>query len=115
MKVAVIGLGGIASKAYLPVLGVREDLELQLVSRTAETVRCFQDQYRIPFGATDLAEVEAWKPDAAFVLTPSPTHFEIAHRLLAAGIDVFIEKPATLHARQTRILAELAETRERVL
>lgn len=112
MKIAVIGLGDIAAKAYLPVLGVREGVEIQLVSRSAETVRCFQNQYRIEQGTTDLAEVERWKPDGAFVLSPSPTHFEIVKYLLEAGIDVFVEKPATMHAAETRTLTELAASKE---
>jgi virulence factor len=43
------------------------------------------------------------------VLTPSPTHFEIVKKLLQAGVDVLVEKPATLTSRETALLGELAD------
>jgi len=115
MLIAVIGLGYIARGAYLPVLGTRADLDLVLTSRREDSVRQAQAEYRIPAGTTNLEEAIRLKPEAAFVLTPNETHFEIVRRLLDAGIDVFVEKPATLHAAETRQLAELADQRGRVL
>lgn len=115
MLAAVIGLGGIAKKGYLPVLAGREGLDLILMSRTPETVRALQDQYRVARGASTLDEVLRARPQAAFVLTPADTHFEIARALLEGGIDVFLEKPATLHFEETRQLAELADQQGRVL
>ena len=47
--------------------------------------------------------------DAAVVVTPAPTHFDICRELLAMGKDVFIEKPITLVSTDARNLAELAE------
>jgi virulence factor len=115
MLIAVIGIGGMARRAYLPVLGTRAGLDLILTSRREEPVRAAQAAYRIPRAAADLDELLRAGPQAAFVLTPAPTHFEIAERLLTAGVDVFIEKPATLRAAQTRQLAELADRRGLVL
>jgi virulence factor len=115
MLIAIIGLGDIARKAYLPVLGARQDLDLILSSRSPDSIRQIQAQYRIAHGERDLEVVLKSRPQAAFVLTPSDTHFVIVKRLLEAGIDVFVEKPATLHSNETRELAEVADRRERVL
>jgi virulence factor len=115
MQAAIIGLGDIARKAYLPVLANLKDLDILLSSRSEASVRKIQAQYRLPRGATALAEVIRERPQAAFVLTPKETHFEIVRQLLEADIDVFVEKPATLHSADTRTLAELAERRGRVL
>ena len=38
MKLAIIGLGSIARKAYLPLLSSREGIELLFSSRSNETV-----------------------------------------------------------------------------
>ncbi len=114
-RIAIIGLGDIAGKAYLPVLASRPGIELLLHSRSSETVRAHRDQYRLPRGTTQLEELLAWGPEAAFVLTPSPSHFAIARTLLEGGVDVFVEKPLTLHASETRSLADLADARGRVL
>jgi UDP-N-acetylglucosamine 3-dehydrogenase len=47
--------------------------------------------------------------DAAVVVTPAPTHFDICRELLEMGKDVFAEKPITLVSTDARKLAELAE------
>ena len=74
-----------------------------------------QAAYRIPRVAADLDDLVRAGPRAAFVLAPDATHYEIVRRLIEAGIDVFVEKPATQHAAETQELAELADRRGRVL
>ncbi len=53
--------------------------------------------------------------DAVVVATPASTHFEIAGRLLDAGIDVLVEKPLALSVEDGIALAEKAEAKRRVL
>jgi virulence factor len=65
-------------------------------------------------GVTDLAAFLRQDLQAAVVLTPSSTHFEVVQALLQAGVDVLVEKPATLSSGQTAQLGELAEKRGRV-
>ena len=115
MLIGIIGLGEIAGKAYLPVLGCLEGIELSLCSRSEENVARLQSQYRINRGTTRLQDLIDLGIKAAFVLSPSETHKQIAQELLENGIDVFLEKPATLHSSDTRALAELAERKKRVL
>src|SRR6266496_4352736 len=40
--------------------------------------------------------------DAAVVVTPAPTHFEICRDLLEGGKDVFVEKPISLKSAQAK-------------
>src|SRR5687768_14963102 len=108
MRIAIIGLGGIATKAYLPLLASWEGIELLLYGRKPEAVARHRAGYRLPNGTSDWAEMLRYRPHAAFVLTSSETHFEIASALLAAGVDVFVEKPATLHSEQTEELGDRA-------
>ena len=115
MRVGLIGLGGIARKAYLPVLTCLEGVELLFCSRTPSTVARLQAQYRVSQGTTSLDELLAWRPETAFVLTPSPDHKATVARLLRAGVDVFVEKPASMGSADTRELAELADGMGRVL
>ncbi|MEB3323073.1 MAG: Gfo/Idh/MocA family oxidoreductase, partial [Synechococcaceae cyanobacterium] len=53
--------------------------------------------------------------DAVVVATPASTHFEIASRLLDAGIDLLVEKPLALSVEDGLVLAEKAEAKRRVL
>jgi virulence factor len=115
MRAAIVGLGDIARKAYLPILATREDLDIFLCSRSEASVEKIQAQYRLSRGTTGLADAIRDRPQAAFVLTPKETHFEIVRQLLEANIDVFVEKPATIHSADTRALAELADRQGRVL
>jgi len=62
----------------------------------------------------DLAQLIA-QSDAVVVATPPQTHYEVARQVLAAGRDLFLEKPMTLYSAEAEELARLAEEGERVL
>jgi predicted dehydrogenase len=47
--------------------------------------------------------------------TPAPTHYRFAMAAMAAGKDVFIEKPMTLRIQEARALAEYADHHDRIL
>lgn len=47
--------------------------------------------------------------DAAVVVTPAQSHYELCRDLLEAGKDVFVEKPIALKSADARELAELAK------
>jgi len=115
IKAVIIGLGDIAQKAYLPILSSHHAVDLMLYNRSPKPLEKTQSQYRIKEGTTSLEEVIENKPQAAFVLTSSPSHFYIVKQLLENGIDVFVEKPATQHSWETEELAELADKNGRIL
>ncbi len=52
---------------------------------------------------------------ALAIATPAASHFDLARAGLAAGKDVYVEKPLALSIENAEALAELAETRGRVL
>lgn len=109
MKIAILGLGGIAQKYYLPILASDLNNHLIIYSRTPQTVAQTKANFRIQFTAESVDDILSWRPDAAFVLTPSHTHHELVKILLTHGVDVFAEKPVTLSPGETRELAELAD------
>lgn len=112
----VLGGGGIARKAYLPLLRTWPQTRLVgLYSRTPETVRSVCDDWQIDFGTTDLQDLIGLRPQAAFLLTATPSHEALARMLLQAGIDVYLEKPATESSMATRALADLAASLGRIL
>ena len=57
LRVGVIGLGGIARKAFLPVLTSWEGLDLLLCSRNPAVVESLKAQYRVAHGAASLDEL----------------------------------------------------------
>ena len=114
-RIAVIGMGDICKKAYLPILGVNKDLELMLYNRSPEPLVEMQAKYRVDYGTNELDQLIADKPGGAFVLTASDSHFSIVKKLLENDIDVFVEKPATMRLSETKELVELADDKGKIL
>ncbi len=115
MRLAIIGLGGIAEKAYLPLLSTWSGLTLLACSRSPKTVHGHLERYPFERGTTDLDELISWEPDAALVLTPNPSHYEITKRLLVGGIDTYVEKPLAMSSDESAELGEIAGQRDRIL
>jgi UDP-N-acetylglucosamine 3-dehydrogenase len=53
--------------------------------------------------------------DAAIVVTPAESHYQLCRDLLEAGKDVFVEKPITLKSAEARELTELAKRKGLIL
>lgn len=49
------------------------------------------------------------------IATPTPTHFELAHKALTAGKHVLVEKPLATEKKQVQSLIKLANQKNRVL
>ncbi|MEU6653524.1 Gfo/Idh/MocA family oxidoreductase [Streptomyces sp. NPDC046900] len=113
MKVGCIGLGDIALKAYLPVLGLQPGLELHLQTRTPATLHRVADSLHLPLEQrhVDLDALLAQDPDAAFVHAPTAAHAEIVTRLLEAGVPTYVDKPIAYELADSERLVHLAEQR----
>ncbi|MEU4657133.1 Gfo/Idh/MocA family oxidoreductase [Streptomyces sp. NPDC023723] len=113
MKVGCIGLGDIATKAYLPVLAFRPGVELHLHTRTPATLTRVADGLRVPPQQrhADLGALLAQGLDAAFVHAPTEVHPEIVTRLLRAGVPTYVDKPLAYQLADAERLVALAEER----
>jgi virulence factor len=113
VRVGVIGLGDIAQKAYLPVLGAQAGLELHMQTRTPATLGRIGDAYRIPADQRhqDLDALLAAGLDAAFVHAPTEAHSGIVSRLLEAGVATYVDKPLAYELAESERLVRLAEER----
>ena len=116
MRLAMIGVGNIAQKAYFPLLKIMEDVQLESVmSRSRQSVEKAQTRWGIPKGFTSLNEVIDSQPDACLVVAATSAHYQIASELLTNGLDVYLEKPATVNSNEALKLAELAQEKNRIL
>ncbi|MEU5077303.1 Gfo/Idh/MocA family oxidoreductase [Streptomyces asoensis] len=111
MKVGCIGLGDIAQKAYLPVLGSLPGIELHLQTRTPATLDRVADTLRLPRAQRhlDLDALLATGLDAAFVHAPTAVHPDIVARLLRAGVPTYVDKPLAYELADSERLVTLAE------
>jgi len=113
VKVGCIGLGDIAQKAYLPVLGALPGIELHLQTRTPATLASVAAAHRVPADRChqDLDSLIAQGLDAAFVHASTAAHPEIVGRLLEAGVATYVDKPLAYTLEESTRLVELAEER----
>ncbi|MFT4251225.1 MAG: Gfo/Idh/MocA family oxidoreductase [Caulobacter sp.] len=111
MRVAMIGLGDIARKAYLPVLGARADVELAFVTRNTATLDELGAAWRVGRLHADLDEALNQGLDAAFVHAATDAHPGIVRRLIEADVPTLVDKPIADTLPETEVLVDLAETR----
>ncbi|WP_040950427.1 Gfo/Idh/MocA family protein [Gorillibacterium massiliense] len=115
-KVAIIGLGDIAQKAYLPVITAMDDVEITgIMSRTEETVRRIGSQYRLSGGCTDLKSLLAAGPEAVFIHTATESHFSLVMDCLKEGLHIYVDKPLSYEWKESEAMAEAAYKYGRLL
>ena len=111
LKIGVIGLGDIAGKAYLPVLGSRADVELHLYTRDHEKLAQIGQQYRLQNLHSSLDSLLNSGLEGAFVHSATEAHFKLVEQLLQHNIHVYVDKPITYDYASTKALVELAESK----
>ncbi|MDQ0196117.1 Gfo/Idh/MocA family protein [Paenibacillus wynnii] len=115
-RIALIGLGDIARKVYLPLLSRHNEAEVVgVLSHSPATVQGTVNSYRFPKGTTNLDELLSWDLDAVFVHSPTPTHFDIVSKCLNHGVAVYVDKPLSYQLDESKRLAELAQEKELLL
>ena len=114
LRIGMVGLGGIAQKAWLPVLSQASGWQLAgAFSPNQAKAKPLCDSYRIPcFSQLDALAAAC---DAVFVHSSTASHYEVVHALLMAGKDVCVDKPLAATLQQAEALVALAEKRNRKL
>ncbi|MFQ2341906.1 Gfo/Idh/MocA family protein [Aeromonas dhakensis] len=93
MRIALVGLGDIAQKAYLPLLASDERVTPLLCTRNSAVLDKLARQYRIPECFTEVADLLASRPDAVMIHAATAVHLELATQCLRACIPTFVDKP----------------------
>jgi len=105
LKIGIIGLGDIARKAYLPVMGQR-NIEVHLCTRNEPRLMQISEQYRFSHVHRSVESLIEAGVKGAFVHTSTASHEAIIEQLLTHGIHVYVDKPITYdYASSTRLIA----------
>ena len=115
MKVAIIGLGNICKKAYMPYITSKENIELVLCTRNPQVLEETKKKYRINEGYTKVEDLMDKNIKAAFVHTATESHFEIIKKLLENNINVYVDKPLSYSYKESEILSNLAKEKKLIL
>lgn len=114
LRIGVVGLGGIAQKAWLPVLGAATDWTLAAAwSPTRDKALRVCETWRIPY-ADSLAALAA-QCDAVFVHTSTASHYAVVSELLNLGVHVCVDKPLAENLKDAERLVELAARKKLTL
>lgn len=114
--VAVVGAGG-WGKNHVRNFAALPDAKLRYVCDRDEAVRkvmaAMYPSTTVVGDADALLSDDA--VDAVVIATHAPSHFKLAEAALAAGRDVFVEKPLCLSSDDARALCRAAEDNGRIL
>lgn len=108
MKIALVGLGDIAQKAYLPMIALWQGVDWILCSRNAGALARLATQYRIPQTCTDYKALLKYQIDGVMIHAATHAHFLLAEFFLKQGIATFVDKPLCDNYAECETLYELA-------
>ena len=115
-RVSVLGTGSLGKehvRIYAALAAAGQVEFVGVYDASAETARKFAQKYGVrAFGSA--AEAAA-ASDAASIVTPTATHFDLTKTFLQQGRHVLVEKPMTDNAAQAAELVQLAQQRDCVL
>ncbi|WP_431222165.1 Gfo/Idh/MocA family protein [Serratia sp. L9] len=114
LRIGVVGLGGIAQKAYLPLLSQAADwLLVGGFSPNQQKAQTVCDSYRMAcFPRLDSL---AQQCDAVLVHSSTASHFQVVSELLAHGVHVYVDKPLAETVEQSEQLIALADKHGKTL
>ncbi|SNZ07048.1 D-galactose 1-dehydrogenase [Persephonella hydrogeniphila] len=106
IKVGIVGMGRVFDY-YIKAVEHVKDIKIVCVSDIEEKRRS-----KTPLGARFYKNFHKMileeKPDAVFVLVPNLLHYEVSKIILEEGIDILLEKPATLDIQELKNLISLS-------
>jgi len=117
VRVGLVGGGAIAQVAELPALAARPGVTVAgIVTRRPETAAANLARWPIERAYDSLeAMIDGARLDAVLVLTPKQDHVRFVEVAIAAGLDVFCEKPLATSLAEAQRVADLACERDRIL
>ena len=113
VQLGVIGAGWWATEAHIPgILAHPNSRLVALCDPHAGRLAEAASAYNIKKTYSDYREMlEREELDAAIVVTPHATHYELGRACLERGLHLLVEKPMTLYARDARDLVHAAKAR----
>ena len=108
LTIALVGLGDIAQKAYLPIATQHAQIDPIFCTRNLKTLTQLAKQYRVEKYFTDFQAVLACNPDGVMIHTNTESHFSFAKQALEQNIATFVDKPLAYSFSEVNELIELA-------
>lgn len=114
IKVAVIGHGHLGKWHAQKVESISDSELVAIVDPSIEGQKELKSQYPKAILATKVEDIID-QIDAAIVVTPTSTHFELVKMLLENDKHVFCEKPLCSNLEQAKIIRDLVEQKKQLV
>jgi predicted dehydrogenase len=109
LKVAIVGCGKIADAHASQIERIKGCEIVGVCDRERLMAKQLYERFRVGNYYADLGELLSdARPDVVHITTPPLSHFDLATQCLESGAHVYVEKPLTLYAHETRDLIALA-------
>lgn len=111
VRVAIIGLGGVAQLVHLPNLSKIKNAEIQSIAEVKSSrLNAVAEKFNIRERYTDYTKLlEKSEVDAVIIATPTSMHKSIAIDCLNAKKDVLVEKPIALNYNDANAILQAAK------
>jgi predicted dehydrogenase len=113
VRVGVVGIGYLG-RLHARILCEMPEAEVVGFVETNDAVAAEMSR-SLGIRRLDSLKALARQADCAVVATPTMTHFLVARELIAAGLDVLIEKPITPTVEEGQRLVDFAVSKHRVV
>jgi scyllo-inositol 2-dehydrogenase (NADP+) len=109
LRLGLVGIGKMGV-SHLAIAGAHDGIEVAGVCDSqAFLLAGLRSQLDLPTFKSFESLLDSVSLDVVLIATSTPSHFDLATAALDRGISVFVEKPLTLSARQSRALADQAQ------
>ena len=104
-KIAIIGAGNFTKMTMLPVL--KEGSVKYIVSKGGLTAKSLAQKHKIQYSSSNFEDTLSDKDVSLIVITTRHNlHAKMTTQALAAGKDVFVEKPLALNTKELQVIIE---------
>ena len=106
-EILVVGGGSIGERHIQCILST-ERAQVSLCQRNADSLATLAGKYDLKETFGDFEGMDLAKFDGVVICTPANLHVKMARRVIAAGVNLFCEKPLTVRDEGvTQLLAEI--------
>jgi len=110
LKIGIIGCGKVADQHVHAIQRIPDCRVVAVCDQEPLMAKQLGERFGISARFSDVNEMlRVVSPNVVHITTPPPSHYSIAKQCLEAGSHVYLEKPFTITAGETRSLIDLAE------
>ncbi len=115
MKIAIVGLGGVAEHFHIPLIKKVKEFEIVAVVTSQDKEMIFEKVGEVDIYSNVEGLLADQQLDLVIVLSPNHCHYQMVKEILNARVNVLVDKPFTVTSNQANELVRLAQKNNKLL